>query len=80
MFKAKAQIHSLNAQDEVLILHENGNNDVVVAYNGNRYTAVYNVFVGLYYVDDIYGLLRNQNICPRCGEIIAENGGVRSEL
>ena len=70
MFKIKAQVHSLNAQDEVIILHENGPNDVVAEYNGKRCTAIYNVFVGLYYVDDIYGVLPDQHRCPRCEEYI----------
>ena len=68
MFKTKAQVHSLNAQDEVAILHENGPNDVIAEYKGKRCTAIYNIFVGLYYVDDIYGVLTNQSRCPTCGD------------
>ena len=70
MFKIKAQVHSLNARDEVTILHENGCNDVIAEYNGKRCTAVYNGFVGLYYVDDIYGVLSDQHKCPVCGAYI----------
>lgn len=70
MFKIKAQVHSLNAQDEVIILHEKGNNDVVAEYKGKRCTAIYNIFVGLFYVDDIYGVLPDQLKCPTCGEFI----------
>lgn len=72
MFKTKAQVHSVQAQDEVLILHENGSNDVVAEYNGKRYTAIFNPFVCLYYVDDIYGLLPDQHRCPTCGDIISD--------
>ncbi len=66
MFKIKAMIHSLKSQDEVIILHENGCNDVVVEYMDKRYTAVYNGFVGLFYVDDIYGELKDTHKCPIC--------------
>lgn len=68
MFTAKAMIHSLKAQDEVTILHEKNNNDVIADYNGKRCTAVFNPFVGLYYVDDIYGVLPDEHKCPVCGE------------
>ena len=70
MFKAKAQIHSLRAQDEVIILHEKGSNDVVAEYRSKRYKSIFNPFVGLYYVDDIYGLLSDENKCPICGEFL----------
>jgi hypothetical protein len=50
-----AMIHSKKAQDEVKIVHENGCNEVIAQYQGKLYTAVFNPFVGLYYVDDIYG-------------------------
>ena len=71
MFKTKAMVHSLKAQDEVTILHERGNNDVIAEYKGKRCTAIYNVFVGLFYVDDIYGVLSDQYKCPTCGERVA---------
>ena len=71
MFKIKAQVHSLQALDEVVILHENGPNDVIAEYKGKRCTAIYNVFVGLYYVDDKYGVLTDPDKCPRCGEFVA---------
>lgn len=68
MFTAKAMIHSIRAQDEVKILHEKSLNDVIAEYKGKRCTAVFNPFVGLYYVDDIYGALSDQSKCPNCGE------------
>ncbi len=71
MFQAKAMVHSLKAQDEVTILHENGSNDVVVEYKGVRCTAIFNPFAGMFYVDDIYGILPDQHKCPSCGEYIA---------
>jgi hypothetical protein len=71
MFKTEAFVHSLKAKAEVTVLHENGNNDVVAEYDGKRCTAIYNVFVGLYYVDNIHGILTDQNKCPACGTYIA---------
>lgn len=72
MFKIKAQVHSLQAQDEVTILHEKNNNDVIAEYNGKRCTAIFNPFVCLYYVDDIYGVLPDQYKCPVCGEFLPD--------
>lgn len=70
MFKVRAMIHSMNKQDEALILHEKGANDVVAEYKGIRCTAIYNPFSGLFYVDDIFGVLPDQNKCPSCGEYL----------
>ena len=53
--KAPAMIHSKNEIDEVYIIEENGPNYVIAEYNGKRYTAIFNIFNGLYYVDDLYG-------------------------
>jgi len=70
MFKTKAMVHSLKARDEVTILHQKGPNDVVAEYKGKRFTAIFNPFSCLYYVDDVYGVLPDQNKCPNCGEYI----------
>ena len=59
MRKIQARIHSLDGQfDEVTIVSEKSDNDVIVDYNGVRCTAIYNVFVGCYYVDDVYGIVK----------------------
>ena len=73
MFQTKAMIYSLKLEDTATILHENGPNDVATEYKGVRYTAIYNPFVGLYYVDNIYGELKDQNKCPGCGDDIQTN-------
>ena len=70
-FKTQAVVHSLKNKDEVTILHERGNNDVIAEYRGKRCTAILNIFVGMFYVDDIYGVLSDQNKCPMCGEYVA---------
>lgn len=59
MRKIQARIHSLGGQfDEVTIISEKSDNDIIVDYNGVRCTAIYNVFVGCYYVDDVYGIVK----------------------
>lgn len=69
-FTTKASVHSLNEVVDVVILHYKNNNDVLAEYNGKRCTAIYNPFVELFYVDDIYGILQDQHRCPVCGEYI----------
>ena len=59
MRKIQARIHSLDGQfDEVTIISEKSCNDIIVDYNGVRCTAIYNIFAGCYYVDDIYGIVK----------------------
>ena len=57
MFETKAMVHSLKDLDTVTIISETDNNNVIAEYKGQRYTAIFNPFVCLYYVDDIYGKL-----------------------
>lgn len=59
--KVMAMIHSLGQPDEVIILSENGCNGVVAQYLGQCYTAIYNEFSGMYYVDDKYGLVEEKD-------------------
>ncbi len=57
--KIQAHIHSLDGKfAEVTILRYNGDNDIIVEYNGIKCTAIYNIFAG-YYVDDIYGVIKD---------------------
>ena len=57
--KVQAHIHSLDSKfAEVSILQYNGDNDIIVEYNGKKCTAIYNIFAG-YYVDDIYGVIED---------------------
>lgn len=59
MRKIQARIHSLDGQfDEVTIISEKSCNDIIVDYNGVRCTAIYNIFAGCYYVDDVYGIVK----------------------
>lgn len=54
--QTKAKIHSLNGElDTVTIIKHTDCNNVIAEYKSELYTAVFNPFVGAYYVDDIYG-------------------------
>lgn len=56
----RAKIHSLDGQfAQVKILQYNGDNNIIVEYNGKKCTAIYNVFAGAYFVDDIYGIIED---------------------
>lgn len=62
MKQVKAMLLSLQESKgekmaDVVIVSENGNNNVVAEYNGVRCTAIFNPFSGLYYVDDVYGVI-----------------------
>lgn len=58
MNTVRAKIHSLGGNfDDVKVIANNGDNAIIVDYKGKKCTAIYNVFVGCYYVDDIYGVI-----------------------
>ena len=42
---------------EAEILKQIGNNLHLAEYDGVRCTAIFNIFTGRYYVDDVYGIL-----------------------
>jgi hypothetical protein len=53
----ECHIHSLNGGlAEATIIEKIGDNLYLAEYNGVRCTAIFNPFVGRYYVDDIYGV------------------------
>lgn len=58
--KVKAMVNTLDDLDEVEIISEKDNNHVIARYNGKLYTAIYNIFTGLYYVDDKYGEIKGE--------------------
>ena len=60
--KVTAYIHSLkdkktdtNVLGECEILEHIDNNTVIAMYNGIKCKAIFNPFVGEYFVDDVYG-------------------------
>lgn len=67
--KVTAYIHSLkdiknnhHVLGEVEIVKTIGNNLYLAEYNGVKCTATFNFFTGYYYVDDVYGIVTDENI------------------
>ena len=65
--KCECYIHSLNTDSrgnlaEATIIEKIGDNLYIADYNGVRCTAIFNPFVGRYYVDDLYGLVGQEAI------------------
>lgn len=55
------RIHSLNGElREATILKRLGDNDYLAEFNGVRCHAIFNVFVGRFYVDDKYGVIQDK--------------------
>ena len=44
-----------NVLGKATILERIGDNQYLADYNGVKCTAIFNLFVGRYYVDDVYG-------------------------
>lgn len=58
-------IHSLNGQlRDATILDKAGDNQYIAEYNGVKCTAIYNPFVGRFYVDDKYGVIKDRAPAP----------------
>lgn len=55
--KVKAMIHSQNDIRDCEIVEKVGDNQYIAEYRGIRCTAIFNPFTGLYYVDDVYGIV-----------------------
>lgn len=52
-------IHSLNGNlDTATIIDKVGDNKYIAEYNGVKCTAIFNPFVGAYFVDDKYGVIK----------------------
>lgn len=63
-FKTIAYIHSLkdkkndiNVFGEATITEHIDNNNVIAEYNGVKCRAIFNPFVGYYFIDDVYGII-----------------------
>ena len=46
---------------EATILKRLGDNDYLAEYNGVKCHAMFNPFVGRYFVDDVYGVIRSSH-------------------
>ena len=72
-FKTQAYVHSLkdrktdsNVAAEVTIIEHKDNNNVIAEYNGIRCKAIFNPFVCMYFVDDLYGRIEHKTDCLYC--------------
>lgn len=68
--KLQAYIHSLkdhannlHVLGEAEIIEKIGDNLYLAEYNGIRCTAIFNPFVGRYFVDDVYGIRKENSSC-----------------
>jgi hypothetical protein len=60
--KSDCCIHSLGgALAEATIVAKVGDNQYIAEYGGKRCTAIFNLFVGKYYVDDKYGVITQED-------------------
>ena len=71
--KCECYIHSLKKDSqsvlaEATIIKKLGDNRYLADYNGVKCTAIFNPFVGRYYVDDIYGIQPDDDVQPTGGE------------
>ena len=58
-FKVNAMVHSIKAVKEVEIIEKRGDNDYLAKVGDVVCTTIYNPFVGLYYVDYVYGVVKS---------------------
>jgi len=60
--KCDCHIHSLKGGlAEAVILEKTGDNQYLADYNGVKCSAIFNPFVGRYYVDDVFGIQSYEN-------------------
>jgi len=62
--KVEAMINSLSQKREVFIVLYEDANTVKAVYNNKLCTAIYNTYTGLFYVDDIYGVVDTLEVIP----------------
>ena len=62
--KVEVMINSLGEKREVFIVLYEDANTVKAVYNNKLCTAVYNTYNGLFYVDDVYGIVDTLTVMP----------------
>ena len=65
METCQCYIHSLKEGEqhklgEATIIKRLGDNDYLAEYNGVKCHAIFNPFAGRYFVDDVYGVIREK--------------------
>ena len=58
----EAMVHSLKGLAEVEIVEHKDNNHCLARYNCKLCTAIFNPFSGYYYVDDVFGVVEENNV------------------
>lgn len=59
MFEAQAMVHSKNTTETIKVVEKTGDNKYIVeTKDGVKCTAIFNYFTGLYYADDVYGIIQ----------------------
>ena len=60
-YSVKAMVHSKETIEEVTLIERTplGNDFVCITKDGVKCTAIYNCFTGLYYADDLYGVIED---------------------
>ena len=62
-FTILAHIHSKKGEfDQCKVIKYESDNDIVVEYGGVNCTAIFNAFTCSYYVDDIFGIIKEKKI------------------
>jgi hypothetical protein len=64
----KDKEHDRHVLGEAEIIKSIGNNLYLAEYDGVKCTAIYNFFTGRYYVDDVYGVVKDEKDLPKNGE------------
>ena len=62
--KVEAMINSLSEKREVFIVFYDDANNVKAVYNNKLCTAIYNTYTGLFYVDDVFGVIDTLEVVP----------------
>ena len=60
-FPEQAMIHYLNSKRDVLILSFEDINHCQAVFGNKLCSAVYNPYVGIFFVDDVYGVIEEWN-------------------
>ena len=57
-----AMVHSKEHTEDITIIEKDmrANKFVCVTKDGVKCTAIYNIFTGLYYADDLYGVIKDK--------------------
>jgi len=56
----KDKVNDRHVLGEAEIIKSIGDNLYLAEYNGVKCTAIYNFFTGRYYVDDVYGVVKEE--------------------